>query len=165
MEIHTDSKSKLQHWINITESLQSTRHRKCIRQRYAKSANISQTSPDPVIGLDCVETHSIFQERGRREGLIQMLLIVCLCVCVCFLWVFWRIGIFGGSCIFCCSRYVCLWVYLRCNKIWKKSATVVAKNMDLDNIMGLEQRGAFANQTNLPDVPGDINISNTNLHP
>ena len=55
--------------------------------------------------------------------------------------------------------------FLDSDEIWDFGTTVVAKNMDLDNIMGLEQRGAFANQTNLPDVPGDINISNTNLHP
>ena len=55
--------------------------------------------------------------------------------------------------------------FLDSDEIWDFGTTVVAKNMDLDNIMGLKQRGAFANHTNLPDVPGDINISNTNLHP
>ena len=61
--------------------------------------------------------------------------------------------------------------FLNSDEIWEKSGTGVAKNLDLDNIMGLGSRGAFEPTFDVPgdinttfDVPSDINIlSNSNM--
>ena len=58
--------------------------------------------------------------------------------------------------------------FLDSDEIWDFGTTGVAKNMDLDNILGLENRGAFEPTFDVPGdinttfaVPGDINISNS----
>ena len=61
--------------------------------------------------------------------------------------------------------------FLDSDEIWD-FGTGVAKNMDLDNIMGSDfrSRGAFEPTFDVPgdinttfDVPDDINISNSNM--
>ena len=58
--------------------------------------------------------------------------------------------------------------FLDSDEIWDFGTGVVAKNMDLDNIMGLGTRGRFEPTFDVPGdinttfaVPGDINISNS----